>query len=186
MVAFGLAQAGTSLALDICILLLPIPFIRNLHLQRRRKVAVAVIFWLGGFCCIAAIVRLALLREVLSTTVTSAEDGYNLLCESGYPSFNVVYIISESDVVVRPVIQSKAYIFTVIEPNFSIIAACLPCYGNLVQRLGGRTLESVVRSVRSEVSLRSRVSFDRSSDSRSKTLRAESSGTVAKDSIGIL
>ena len=41
----------------------------------------------------------------------------------------------------------------IIEPNASIIAGCLPCYGPLFT--GGRAPESVVRSARSVLSLRS-------------------------------
>jgi hypothetical protein len=71
--------------------------------------------------------------------------------------------------------QSKAYIFTLVEPNCSIIAACLLCYGTLVRALGGRNLESVVRSVRSALSLRSRQSSNGSdSRSRSQAIRLDS------------
>lgn len=41
----------------------------------------------------------------------------------------------------------------ILEPNCSIIAACLPCSGPLVA--GGRAPESIIRSVRSVFSLRS-------------------------------
>lgn len=41
----------------------------------------------------------------------------------------------------------------ILEPNCSIIAACLPCYGPLF--VGGRAPESLIRSVRSVFSLRS-------------------------------
>lgn len=42
----------------------------------------------------------------------------------------------------------------ILELNCSIIAACLPCYGPLFK--GGRKPESLIRSVRSVFSLRSR------------------------------
>ncbi|PVI03883.1 hypothetical protein DM02DRAFT_694976 [Periconia macrospinosa] len=146
VVSFGLAQGGTSLALDVLILTFPLPMIWNLHLQRRCKIAVGIIFWLGGFCCVAAIVRLVLLIQVLHTTVSSAQEGYNLLY-----------------------IQSKAYIFTIVEPNCSIIAACLPCYGPLARPWGGRAPESLVQSVRSVLSLGSRQNSNNSGASRSQT-----------------
>lgn len=41
----------------------------------------------------------------------------------------------------------------IIEPNASIIAACLPTYGTYIK--GSRPLESVIRSVRSVISLKS-------------------------------
>lgn len=61
----------------------------------------------------------------------------------------------------------------VLEPNCSIIAACLPCYGPLFA--GGRAPESMVRSVRSIFSLRSRGSSGNSKKSSSK--RATSKDT---------
>ncbi|KAL6720898.1 hypothetical protein ACLMJK_002823 [Lecanora helva] len=55
-----------------------------------------------------------------------------------------------------PTKEAKTAIFTTVEPNCSIIAACLPCYGPLLE--GGRTAESIIRSVRSALSLGSRKS----------------------------
>jgi hypothetical protein len=53
-------------------------------------------------------------------------------------------------------LQSQNFIFMLIEPNCSVIAACLPCYGPLVR--GGRSQLSLIHSVRSLFSLRSRTS----------------------------
>ena len=61
-------------------------------------------------------------------------------------------------------VQSKQFIFMIIEPNCSIIAACLPCYGPLFAK--GRSPVSLVRSVRSVFSLRSRTSSVNRSQSR--------------------
>ncbi|KAI0868721.1 hypothetical protein GGS24DRAFT_481477 [Hypoxylon argillaceum] len=52
-----------------------------------------------------------------------------------------------------------------LEPHISITAACLPCYGPLLE--GGRSPESLVRSVRSIISLASRGSS--SSNSKQRT-----------------
>ena len=46
--AFGLAQAGTSLCLDVLVLVLPLPVLSQLHMKTERKVAVGIILWLGG------------------------------------------------------------------------------------------------------------------------------------------
>lgn len=46
--AFGLAQAGTSIALDVIVLGFPLPVIHRLHMRTRRKVAVGFILWLGS------------------------------------------------------------------------------------------------------------------------------------------
>jgi len=140
--ALGLAQSGTSIALDIIVLASPLPIIFGLHMDLKRKVGVMFIFWLGAFCCIAAIVRLALLKQSLSLVDSSSGSGFNLV-------YN----------------ESKQFIFMLLEPNCSIIAACLPCYGTLFARQGGRSPESLVRSVRSVLSLRSRSSSKHSGKS---------------------
>lgn len=57
-----------------------------------------------------------------------------------------------------------------IEPNCSIIAACLPCYGPLFAK--GRSPESLVRSVRSVFSLRSKNSSTNRSPSGSTNATA--------------
>ncbi|KXX79073.1 hypothetical protein MMYC01_203048 [Madurella mycetomatis] len=126
--AIGLAQVASSFVLDVLVLSLPIPVIARLHMKWERKVAVTLIFWLGAFCAVAAIVRTALLDQSIREVVSS--DSYSLVSN-----------------------QSKQYIFMVLEPNCSILAACLPTYGPLVS--GGRAPESIVRSVRSVFSIRS-------------------------------
>ncbi|KAK4234570.1 hypothetical protein C8A03DRAFT_37651 [Achaetomium macrosporum] len=124
--ALGLGQVASSFTLDLLVLCLPIPVIAQLHMKWERKVAVALIFWLGAFCAVAAIVRTVLLNESIRAVTQS-----NGLVSN----------------------QSRQYIFMVLEPNCSILAACLPTYGPLVS--GGRAPESLVRSVRSVFSLRS-------------------------------
>ena len=56
-------------------------------------------------------------------------------------------------------LQALQFIFLIIEPHASIIAACLPCYGPF---LHGRAPESLVRSVRSLISIASRGSTNNS------------------------
>jgi hypothetical protein len=126
--AIGLGQVASSFALDVLVLCLPLPVIFRLHMKWERKLAVALIFWLGAFCAVAAIVRTVLLDQSIREVVAS-----------------VSYTKVAS--------QSRQYIFMVLEPNCSILAACLPTYGPLVS--GGRAPESLVRSVRSVFSLRS-------------------------------
>lgn len=45
---FGVAQVGTSIALDIVVLIFPIPVLLGLHMKTRRKIGIALIFWLGA------------------------------------------------------------------------------------------------------------------------------------------
>ncbi|KUI65713.1 hypothetical protein VM1G_00061 [Cytospora mali] len=122
----GLAQVASSFTLDIIVLCLPLPVISRLNMKSQRKIAVVMIFWLGAFCVVAAVVRTVLLDQVVRQVVSNHDQVAN---------------------------QSKQYIFMVLEPNCSIVAACLPTYGPLIA--GGRAPESIIRSVRSIFSLRS-------------------------------
>lgn len=123
----GLAQAWSSIVLDVLILCYPLPMIFNLQMKTNRKIALAMIFWLGLFCCVSAAIRLVLVKENIEKVSGSA--GMRIHAEY------------------------KEIMFVIIEPNCSIIAACLPCYGPLLR--GGRALESVLKSVRSMLSLKS-------------------------------
>lgn len=60
-----------------------------------------------------------------------------------------------------PAIQATQFCFLIVEPHCSIVAGCLPTLGPLVA--GGRAAESLVRSVRSLISLASGGSSPRGS-----------------------
>ena len=77
--AFGLAQVATSFTLDLLVLCLPLPVIFRLNMKRQRKWAVAMIFWLGSFCAVAAIVRTVLLNESIREVLTSS--AYARVCK---------------------------------------------------------------------------------------------------------
>ncbi|MCJ1405150.1 hypothetical protein MMC11_008376 [Xylographa trunciseda] len=149
--ALGLAQVGSSIILDIIVLCLPVPVIFGLHMRTQRKVAIAMIFWLGAFCCVAAIVRLVLINQSVRAVIDSQSSGFTAICERIPP-----YMLRRNKALTPADLQSKQFIFLILEPNCSIIAACLPCYGPLLAK--GRSPESLVRSVRSVFSLRSRTS----------------------------
>ncbi|CBF83087.1 hypothetical protein AN3257.2 [Aspergillus nidulans FGSC A4] len=145
-VAIGESQVGTSIALDFIVLMFPLPVIWRLHMPTRRKIAVALIFWLGAL----QVHRPAL--WLVKRTYTDCLD--QLLCRGHCPT-------GASEIVSFPgshrwlhATQSRQFIFMILEPNCSIIAACLPCYGPLLAR--GRAPESLIRSVRSVFTLRSR------------------------------
>ncbi|KAL7917298.1 hypothetical protein ACQKWADRAFT_45738 [Trichoderma austrokoningii] len=109
---FSLAFAGMSIVFDVIVLFFPIPVIRKLQMNRRRKIQVVAIFWLGIFCCISSAVRFYYIRtEIVQTTASMGADRY--------------------------LNMSAAFIWGTIEPNASIIAACLPCYAPLFVKLGG-------------------------------------------------
>ncbi|KAF2187590.1 hypothetical protein K469DRAFT_725112 [Zopfia rhizophila CBS 207.26] len=128
-IKLSLARAGSSFALDVAVLLYPVPKIMKLHMMPERKLAVGLIFGLGGFCCIAAAVRLAIVRQTIAAAASAKPDA----------------LAARARV-------ANTVIWCIIEPNCSIIAASLPCYGTLLKK---HTPESLVRSVRSVLSLAS-------------------------------
>ncbi|KID59826.1 GPCR, PTH-type, partial [Metarhizium brunneum ARSEF 3297] len=76
--ALGLAQVGTNIALDVIVLCFPLPVIARLHMPTNRKMAVALIFWLGVFCCVASVARLVLLKKSLAVII---EDPAQHICQ---------------------------------------------------------------------------------------------------------
>ncbi|KAF2229742.1 hypothetical protein EV356DRAFT_435584, partial [Viridothelium virens] len=131
--AFSLAQAGTSICLDVLVLCLPLPVLGQLHMPTERKIAVGVILWLGAFCVVAAIVRLVLIYQ-----------GNSMIVDSTFTERK------------RMAIEAKLYIFVIIELNCSIIAACLPCLGPLLP--GGPISGFLTRRARFFLSMKSRSS----------------------------
>ncbi|KAI8949234.1 hypothetical protein F4801DRAFT_553894 [Xylaria longipes] len=120
----GLAQVSSSIALDILVLTFPLPVIYRLNMARSRKIAVALMFWLGAFCVVTAILRLFYLNKSIREISKDHDHLY---------------------------LQSNIFIWKMIEPNVSILAANLPLYGPLLK--GGRGPESIIRSVRSVLSI---------------------------------
>ncbi|KAL7928810.1 hypothetical protein V8C35DRAFT_317106 [Trichoderma chlorosporum] len=109
---FSLAFAGMSLVFDVIVLCFPIPVIRKLQMNSGRKVQVLAIFWLGIFCCISSAVRFYYIFTEISQSVAATGPTRYL---------NV----------------SAAFLWGTIEPNASIIAACLPTYAPLFVKAGG-------------------------------------------------
>lgn len=59
--ALALANSASAIIQDIILLVLPLFFIKDLNMQRNRKIAVAFMFCVGSFGCIATIIRLRIL-----------------------------------------------------------------------------------------------------------------------------
>jgi len=65
--AVWFANAGLNIAIDIGIVILPMPAVRSLGLPRKQKIGVMLLFALGGFVCIASIVRLTTLQVIATS-----------------------------------------------------------------------------------------------------------------------
>ncbi|KAF2258953.1 hypothetical protein CC78DRAFT_476725 [Lojkania enalia] len=99
-----ISYGALSVFFDVGILCVPIPMIKSLKMSLKQKVSILAIFWLGGFVCVAAIVRLVYLVNSMGRLQNSF--GRNLYSQI-----------------------TAAFIWAEIEPNVAVIAACLPCYG---------------------------------------------------------
>ncbi|MCJ1439411.1 hypothetical protein MMC27_008805 [Xylographa pallens] len=68
--SFLAANSALNIASDIMILMLPMPIVWHLHIQNSQKLAISSIFLLGGFVCIASVIRYTYLKEVIPVDVT--------------------------------------------------------------------------------------------------------------------
>ncbi|KAJ5938241.1 hypothetical protein N7454_004583 [Penicillium verhagenii] len=126
--AFSVAFAAMSLVFDVLVLCFPIPVIHHLMMSTRKKIQVLGIFWLGIFCCISSTIRLYYIYiDIAQSTATTGTNRYSLV--------------------------TTAFTWGTIEPNVSVIAACLPTYGHFFG--GNERVQSVARNIWSRLSMRS-------------------------------
>ncbi|KAF2258868.1 hypothetical protein CC78DRAFT_537472 [Lojkania enalia] len=105
--AFLLVNAVINMVLDIATLCLPLFIIRTLHISKKRKIVIGGIFWLGIFCIAASIVRVYYFVQL--SHITQKDRSFS---ETTYYCF----------------------IWSVVEPCVSIIAACLPASAPLINK----------------------------------------------------
>ncbi|TDZ67420.1 Satratoxin biosynthesis SC1 cluster protein 4 [Colletotrichum trifolii] len=65
---FWFSNAGLNIATDIATCAIPIPLIKSLQISRKQKIALMMVFAVGGFVCITSIIRLSSLYEVTTST----------------------------------------------------------------------------------------------------------------------
>ncbi|KAI1346045.1 hypothetical protein F5Y01DRAFT_298824 [Xylaria sp. FL0043] len=132
-----LAHCASDVLTDLVVLSLPMPSIWRLNMAVRRKVLLSVIFFIGFISVAAGTARLVIVAEDIVETTAGARD-------------------------VRGT-ETNVLVWAYVEVGVGIIAACLPTLNPLLET---RSIESVVASVRSKVSLGS-LAFGNSND-RSK------------------
>ncbi|KAL7660781.1 hypothetical protein ACMYSQ_000225 [Aspergillus niger] len=139
--AFSEAFAGMSMVFDIIVLCFPIPAVYRLQMSTRQKLQVMGIFWLGLFCCISSAIRFYYIYSDIHQSVASNN-------------------------VNRYAVVTTAFTWGTIEPNASIISACLPLYGNLFG--GDKKLGFYIRSWFSRLTSGSGSTGDQSRGSKGK------------------
>jgi hypothetical protein len=131
-----MSYSGLSIVFDIVILLFPVPVIKTLKVNTRRKISIIGIFWLGGFVCVSAIIRFVLLYNSVYRLSDFGKNQYSSI--------------------------TNAFIWSEIEPNCSVIAACLPTFSPFFKKENG-----IMRMPKFISSFRS--TFGMSSSSENKT-----------------
>ncbi len=67
-------NAGINIVSDIAVAALPLPMLKQLRIQRRPKIALMVVFGLGGFTCIVSILRL---ESIYAASHSLKDTSYN-------------------------------------------------------------------------------------------------------------
>lgn len=105
--SFLLISAVINMVLDIATLTLPLFVIRTLHVSTRKKIILGAIFWLGIFCIVASIVRVHYFVQLSKITQRDRSfSGTTYYC----------------------------FLWSVVEPLISIVAACLPASAPLINK----------------------------------------------------
>ena len=112
-----LAIFGIGIVLDVLVLCLPLRPIYKLQLTWSKKIRISAILWLGIFCVVCASVRF-------------------------YYTHLQLYVVFNATATEKAHITVNASLWSKLEPSASIIAACLPTYGPLVQK---RNIGSVAK-----------------------------------------
>ncbi|EUC46253.1 hypothetical protein COCMIDRAFT_36086 [Bipolaris oryzae ATCC 44560] len=94
--------------LDLCILLLPLPWIWRLQIPTIRKIQLCGVFLLGGFAVTSAVVRMVIC--IKQNTPSAALNQQYIM---GMPTYDIIGI------------TSHGLFWTVVETNVALIACCL-------------------------------------------------------------
>ncbi|KAH8669517.1 hypothetical protein BGZ60DRAFT_538235 [Tricladium varicosporioides] len=165
--AFWYGHAAWNTAVDILILILPIPVIRSLQMGNRQKWAVAGVFGLGAFVIVASVLRMIALNPASKIT-----------------QMDMTYIIS----------TSNAFLWTQLEACVAIICASLPTLKGPIMKIMPRIFGTVNRSTRDDYNLDSMNKKsgnssanwkDRNSFHRSKPTRRDDDSSSQEQIIGI-
>lgn len=126
--SYWLSAAGVNTALDFITLLLPMPAVAGLHLPRRQKVALMLVFLLGFFVCVVGVVRFALVK------VTSDE---NRQMSRPSPLSGSLSDITDT----KAGSGLDAITWSAVEANVGIVCASLMALKPLVIKLCPKLLE---------------------------------------------
>ncbi|KAF2237619.1 hypothetical protein EV356DRAFT_510579 [Viridothelium virens] len=149
---------------DLAILIMPIPLVLALKMPMRRKVAVILTLMVGALAIACGITRMALFAEILGPQVLTQPT------VGGLPADDLVGVVS------------VLMFWGMLEMGVGMVAICLPTLRPIFL---GWSPETVLRNVRSALSLRSIGSSKRSrysnDDSKGFRGKMESQTSLTKD-----
>ncbi|KAI8944218.1 hypothetical protein F4801DRAFT_585661 [Xylaria longipes] len=121
--------AVLDIALDLAVLITPLPAIRRLNLTLKKRIAISGVFLLGAFCLVCSVIRL---------------------------HYSIILVeLSAQSLAVRTNSIRQNILWADIECYASTIAACLPTFPMVVKGWTPQGLVGSIRSVLSAIQLRS-------------------------------
>ncbi|KAL9031243.1 MAG: hypothetical protein Q9196_000711 [Gyalolechia fulgens] len=119
---------------DILILAMPIPIVWNLHLDRHKKIGVCGLFSLGGFVCIASIMRFYYLENY--------GEGRDVTCQFLF-SVPPITLLDKKSLAIFVSTTNRTRnglgdfidsgIWSTVEPCIGAVSACLPIIGTYLR-----------------------------------------------------
>ncbi|KAL8688973.1 MAG: hypothetical protein Q9218_005243 [Villophora microphyllina] len=119
------ANAGLDIFQDALIYVLPMRMLYQLQIPKRQKVALMMVFAVGGFVVVTGMVRLNSLRVAQNTDDPTCESPFSSFLRHPHPSIAAEWY--EDD-------NYGAAIWSAIESNVGIVCACLPTFKPLIDR----------------------------------------------------
>ncbi|KAG8527122.1 uncharacterized protein KY384_008551 [Bacidia gigantensis] len=147
-----LACSISDVIIDIFILILPMPLIWMLHMPPQKKIAVTGIFLLGTLAVVFGILRMIVFAQILGAGHTQVV-------------LRILGVTTLDDMAV----VSLILFWPMLEMGVAIVAICLPTLRPLLHSV---SLESMVRSVRSKLSIDSLRNHSRPSSTKGDAPKA--------------
>ncbi|KAI4861832.1 hypothetical protein F4820DRAFT_460636 [Hypoxylon rubiginosum] len=113
---FMFVTSTLNTAVDLLIFAVPVPLVRRLQIARRQRVALLIVFTIGAVVCVASVLRLVSIYQLLRVPTDPSSGGVALGLWSG------------------------------VELTLAVICACLPTLRPVVARVFPRLLHTTVNS----------------------------------------
>ncbi|RFU23554.1 hypothetical protein B7463_g12784, partial [Scytalidium lignicola] len=142
--AFFLGNGGASVFTDFLILLTPIPMVWNLQMPVAKRLSILSIFALGGFVCVAGVVRLVILSKMFNSADLTWGMSQAFIWSSVEPNIGIVCACLPT---LYPLVRRCLPAWF---PGSSVNASSQPVYGTGASRLRSQNGDFYALSDRSK------------------------------------